>query len=50
MILVKLIQEYDFRLEDDAKRVKWFWETWQMPYESTRVLMKKRGKPDVTSS
>jgi len=44
MALVKLIQEYDFRLEDDGKRVKWFWETFQMPYEGTRVLMKKRKK------
>ena len=42
MVLVKLIQEYDFRLEDENKRVKWFWETFQMPNENTRVLMKKR--------
>jgi len=44
MVLVKLIQDYDFRLEYDGKRVKWFWETFQMPYEGTRVLMKKRKK------
>lgn len=42
LVLVKLIQEYDFRLEDEKKRVKWFWETFQMPYENTRVLMRKR--------
>ena len=48
MVLVKLIQEYDFRLEDDSKRIKWFWETFQMPYESTRVLMKKRKNPGCT--
>ncbi|KAG6990988.1 cytochrome P450 [Physcia stellaris] len=43
MVLVKLIQDYDFRLEAGGKRVKWFWETFQMPYEGTRVLMKKRN-------
>ncbi len=46
MVLVKLIQEYDFRLENDGKRVKWFWETFQMPYEDTRVLMRKRKQVD----
>ena len=47
MALVKLIQEYDFRLEDDKRSEEWFWETFQMPYESTRVLMRKRcGKRD----
>ena len=50
MALVKLIQEYDFRLEDNGKRVKWFWETFQMPYKSTRVLMKKCRKPDYTAT
>ena len=50
MALVKLIQEYDFRLEDNGKRVKWFWETFQMPYENTRVLMKRYRKPDYTAT
>lgn len=50
MALVKLIREYDFRLEDDRKRVKWYWETSQMPYESTKVLMKRYRKPDCTST
>ena len=50
MVFVKLVQEFDFRLEDGNKREKWFWETFQMPYESTRVLMKKRyRKPDSMS-
>ena len=44
MALVKLIQDYDFRLEDDGKRVKWFWETFQMPYENTKVLMRRHRK------
>ena len=43
MVLVKLIQNYDFRLEVSGERVKWFWETFQMPYERTRVLMRKRN-------
>ena len=42
MVLVKLIIEYDFRLEDGKAKVKWFWETFQMPFENTRVLFRKR--------
>ncbi|KAL8824241.1 MAG: hypothetical protein Q9191_005189 [Dirinaria sp. TL-2023a] len=42
MTLVKLIQEYDFRLEDSKKPVRWHWESFQMPYESTKMLIKKR--------
>ena len=43
MALVELLQKYDFRLEDEGARVKWWWETFQMPVEGTRVLLRRRG-------
>lgn len=43
MALVELLQKYDFRLEDEGARVKWWWETFQMPVEGTRVLVRRRG-------
>ncbi|KAI9660584.1 MAG: hypothetical protein M1821_009936 [Bathelium mastoideum] len=42
LALVNLIERYDFRLEGEPSTYKWFWETFQMPYESSRVLMKRR--------
>jgi len=42
MALVELLQKYDFHLEDEGARVKWWWETFQMPVEKTRVLVRKR--------
>ena len=44
MAVIQLIKEYDFRLEDEKARRFFFWETFQMPYESTRVLYRKRAK------
>ncbi len=43
MVLVHLIQNYDFCLEDKLSSHKWFWETFQMPYESSEVLFRKRS-------
>ncbi len=42
MALVHLILKYDFRLENENESHKWFWETFQMPYESSKVLFRKR--------
>ncbi|KAI9690295.1 MAG: hypothetical protein M1822_009256 [Bathelium mastoideum] len=42
LALVNLIERYDFRLEGEPSSYKWFWETFQMPYESSKVLMKRR--------
>ncbi|MCJ1248353.1 hypothetical protein MMC30_005570 [Trapelia coarctata] len=44
MALVQLLKEYDFRLENEGARLKWWWETFQMPYESTRVAFRKRER------
>lgn len=49
MALVHLILRYDFRLEDDSKSYKWFWETVQMPYESSKVLFRKLDRMGVDS-
>jgi len=40
--IVHLVQNYDFKLENPTARKKWFWETFQMPYESTKVLFRNR--------
>lgn len=43
MALVHLVAAYEFRLVDDPSSYKWFWETFQMPYESSKVLIRKRN-------
>ena len=41
MAIIHLVTNYDFRLEDEKAKTHFFWETFQMPYESTRVLFKR---------
>ena len=42
MALVYLIVHYDFQLEAKPESYRWFWDTFQMPYESSKVLIRKR--------
>ncbi|KAF2267498.1 cytochrome P450 [Lojkania enalia] len=42
LILVHLIMKFDLRLEDEKARRLWSWETFTMPYESTRFVLKAR--------
>ncbi|KAK6204090.1 hypothetical protein LQW54_008444 [Pestalotiopsis sp. IQ-011] len=42
MILSQLLLKYEFKLEDEKARTRWSWETFTMPYESTRVVFTKR--------
>lgn len=42
MVLVYLISNFDLRLEDEKARRQFSWETFTMPYESTRVLLTPR--------
>lgn len=42
MILSHFVSSYDMRFEDEKARRKWSWETFTMPYESTRILLTKR--------
>lgn len=44
MIMAQLITGYDIRLEDEKARRMWSFETFAMPYESTRFIMKKRAQ------
>lgn len=41
MILSQLLLKYEFKLEDEKARTRWSWETFTMPYESTRVVFTK---------
>ncbi|KAI0410415.1 putative cytochrome P450 [Xylaria grammica] len=42
MVLSELLLNYDLSLENDKARTRWSWETFTMPYESTRVSLKRR--------
>ncbi|KAF7165201.1 hypothetical protein CNMCM5623_009467 [Aspergillus felis] len=42
MILAHLLSSFDMRFADEKARRKWSWETFTMPYESTRVVLTKR--------
>lgn len=42
MILSELLLRYDLSLEDPSARTRWSWETFTMPYESTRIVLKER--------
>ncbi|KAI0904222.1 cytochrome P450 [Ustulina deusta] len=42
MVLSQLLLKYELRLEDEKARTRWSWETFTMPYESTRVIFKRR--------
>jgi cytochrome P450 len=43
MVLVHLISNYDIRFEDPKARRQFRWETFTMPYESTRILIRPRA-------
>ncbi|OAQ76401.1 cytochrome P450 [Purpureocillium lilacinum] len=42
MVMATLISRYDMRLEDPNARTRWSWETFTMPYETTRIVFKER--------
>ncbi|KAI0186876.1 cytochrome P450 [Xylaria flabelliformis] len=42
MVLSELLLRYELELEDARIRTRWSWETFTMPYESTRVVFKLR--------
>jgi hypothetical protein len=47
LALSRLLSVYDFRLEKPETQHRWWWETFQLPYENTRVLFRRRKKPIV---
>jgi hypothetical protein len=42
LILSYLLRHYEMRMEDEKAQTKWYWETFTMPYRSTRILVKER--------
>ena len=48
MALIHLVNSYEFCLEGEPTSYRWFWETFQMPYESSKVLLRKRKVPTGT--
>ena len=42
MVVIYLVSEYEFKLEEPGKPWKWWWDNLAMPYEGTRVLVRKR--------
>jgi cytochrome P450 len=41
-VISQLLLRYDLGLENEGARRKWTWETFAMPYESTRIVLKER--------
>ncbi|KAI1471052.1 cytochrome P450 [Daldinia caldariorum] len=39
----QLLLKYDLSLENDKARTKWTWETFTMPYKSTKIILKDRS-------
>jgi cytochrome P450 len=42
LVIAHIVMGYDLRLENENERTLWSWETFTMPYESTRFVLKAR--------
>lgn len=42
IIIVQMLKRFDISLENELERRMWSWETFRMPYESTRFILKER--------
>ncbi|PVH92176.1 cytochrome P450 [Periconia macrospinosa] len=42
LVIAQFVMRYDMKLEDENARTFWSWETFIMPYESTRLIPKER--------
>lgn len=42
IVISQMLLQYDMHLEDENARRSWFWETFALPYESTRIVFKER--------
>jgi hypothetical protein len=42
LVIAHIVMGYDLRLEDENERTLWSWETFTMPYESTRFVLRER--------
>ncbi|KAH8889144.1 cytochrome P450 [Thozetella sp. PMI_491] len=41
IVVSRLLLRYDLRLQDETARTRWSWETFTMPYGSTRLVLKE---------
>ncbi|KZZ88360.1 cytochrome P450 [Moelleriella libera RCEF 2490] len=42
LILVELLKRFSLELRDPAANTRWYWETFTLPYETTRVIFRPR--------
>jgi len=42
LVITHLVMQYDISLENEMERRLWSWETFNMPYESTRFILEER--------
>lgn len=42
IVVAQILQRFDISLENEKERRMWSWETFRMPYESTKFILKKR--------
>jgi len=42
LVIAHIVMRYNMKLEDDKARTLWKWETFTMPYESTRFVLEER--------
>ncbi|KAF2463764.1 cytochrome P450 [Lindgomyces ingoldianus] len=44
LIVSQILLQYNIRLENEKARTKWCWESFTMPYESTRIAFQERRR------
>lgn len=49
LVIAQLVMQYDLKLEDEKAGTCWSWETFIMPYESTRMVLKERVSTPLSS-
>ncbi|OAG09463.1 cytochrome P450, partial [Paraphaeosphaeria sporulosa] len=42
IVILQILQRFDISLENEQERRMWSWETFTMPYESTRFVLKEK--------
>ncbi|KAI1800744.1 cytochrome P450 [Daldinia bambusicola] len=43
IVISQLLLKYDLSLENEKARTKWTWETFTMPYKSSKIILKDRS-------
>ena len=42
LVIAHIVMRYEIRLENEKARTLWSWETFTMPYESTRFVLREQ--------